>query len=534
MKRSVAFRAVVVTSGLLISGMVSCSANLVFATPNTEPPISPNQSRNSQPGGSQSGTISHSGQYEYSKTDSLTSGVYDTTVAGKNTILVSGGTVNFRDATITKSGNSSGDEADFYGTNAAVLSIEASKIKMTNGTVTTDGQHANAVFAYGDSTIDISGTKIKTTSNNSGGVMVAGGGTINATNLEIETYGASSAPIRSDRGGGTMTISGGQYTSSGAGSPAIYSTADVKVKDNAVLKSNASEGIVIEGANSVSLEDGVSLVANNTVLHGNSETFKSIFIYQSMSGDANVGTGNFSIKNSTVNTLNGDTFFVTNTTADINIENTIFSYGDNSNLNGQAFLRAQAGKWGTAGKNGGNVIMNVKNSPILGDIILDNFSTLTVSLNKRTSFMGTINPYRVAKEISVTLDAGSRIILTGDSYISSLVNGVTDNSNIYANGHKLYVAGTEVSINQGEYEEWKYDFSKSEVVTNNTEVTDKTDDKNDLMYWLIGVGGVTTILLVIVVGVILKKQKKAKRINEESAMLIQAENNNMKKPWDIQ
>lgn len=75
--------------------------------------------------------------------------------------------------------------------------------------------------------------------------MTTGGGNMIASNLTITTSGISSAAIRSDRGGGTVSIDGGTYTTNGQGSPAIYSTASITV-NNAKLVSNASEGIVIE------------------------------------------------------------------------------------------------------------------------------------------------------------------------------------------------------------------------------------------------------------------------------------------------
>ena len=63
-----------------------------------------------------------------------------------------------------------------------------------------------------------------------------------ASNLYITTSGQSSAAIRTDRGGGSVTVDGGTYTSNGLGSPAIYSTADISVS-NATLTSNLSEGV---------------------------------------------------------------------------------------------------------------------------------------------------------------------------------------------------------------------------------------------------------------------------------------------------
>lgn len=101
--------------------------------------------------------------------------------------------------------------------------------------------------------------------------------------LAVETSGRSSAAIRTDRGGGTVYVDGGSYTTNGLGSPAIYSTAEIHVS-NAELLSNLSEGVCIEGLNSIELTD-CNLTADNTECNGNATFLDSIMIYQSMSGD---------------------------------------------------------------------------------------------------------------------------------------------------------------------------------------------------------------------------------------------------------
>ena len=110
-----------------------------------------------------------------------------------------------------------------------------------------------------------------------------------ASNLDVETQGNSAAAIRSDRGGGTVQVSGGSYVTNGTGSPAIYCTADITVS-NAELTANASEGVVVEGKNSVSLK-GCNMTASmeNTYNGDSEENIHAIMIYQSMSGDAQLG-----------------------------------------------------------------------------------------------------------------------------------------------------------------------------------------------------------------------------------------------------
>ena len=238
----------------------------------------------------------------YSSNTSITE---DTTVSDKeytssnseeNAVSISKAEVTLDNVKVTKTGDSSsGDNSNFYGTNSAIIAKDGATLTIKNSEVTTNADGANGVFSYGGSattnntssdgtTITISDTKITTTGDNAGGIMTTGGGTTNATNLTIETSGTSSAAIRSDRGGGTVTVNKKTYKTTGKGSPTIYSTADITVS-NATLIATSSEGVVIEGKNSVTLNN-VKLTDTNNTLNGQSTTYKNIFLYQSMSGDA--------------------------------------------------------------------------------------------------------------------------------------------------------------------------------------------------------------------------------------------------------
>ena len=391
-----------------------------------------------QPGVGNNANVSHNGVTEISSDTTNNLQTYSSTEGSQNALLVTNGTSKISNAKITKSGNSNDENSDFYGTNAAVL-VKNSTLNIDGGSFTTNGSHANGVFAYANGTINLTNTNIKTTSNNSGAIMVTGGGKLNATNVTAETDGNSSAPIRSDRGGGTMIVNGGKYTANGIGSPVIYSTANVTV-NNATLISTKSEGAVVEGKNSITLNN-VNLTDTNTTLNGNSETYKNIFIYQSMSGDADEGLASFSAKDSTITTNKGDTIFVTNTKATISLTNNKIINNDSTG----AFLRIQSGKWGRSGSNGGDVILNANDQTINGDIFVDNISTLNMKLTNGSNYTGKINGNNTAKNITLSLDSTSKIKLTGDTYVTTLEDADSSYSNINFNGYKLYVNGIAIN-----------------------------------------------------------------------------------------
>ena len=401
-------------------------------------------------GGGSSGNVTYSASKEITSDETITEGEYSSSKGDENAISVSKATTNLSNITVNKKGDSDGgDNTSFYGNNSAILAKDGAVVNITDSVINTSANGANGVFSYGGSattnnsssdgtTVNISNTKITTTGNNSGGIMTTGGGVMNAKKLDIETSGTSSAAIRSDRGGGKVTVTEGTYKTTGIGSPSIYSTADIIVND-ATLVATASEGVVIEGANSVTLNN-CSLTDTNNTLNGQSTTYKNIFLYQSMSGDAKEGGSSFTANNSSITTNKGDSFYITNTTATINLTNNKIINNDSTGY----FLRSKADSWGNKGSNGGSVTLNLTDQEVNGNIYIDNISTLVMNMNN-SKFVGNINTDNVAKSITIKLDSNSIIKLTSDSYITSLEDEDSTYSNIDFNGYKLYVNGKAIN-----------------------------------------------------------------------------------------
>lgn len=358
---------------------------------------------------------------------------YENSDNGGHAIEADGIDATYSKATVSKTGDSEGDEADFYGENSAIFATNGAHLTLSEMNITTNGTHANAVFSYGDGTVvDISDSNIETSGDCSGGIMTTGGGTMNADNLTIYTTGRSSAAIRSDRGGGVVTVNGGNYTTDGMGSPAIYSTADITVND-AALTSNTSQGVVVEGKNSVTLNNVVLYADNNKHNSDKSDYFQAVMIYQSMSGDADTGLSKFSATGGSISNANGDVFFVNNTATDINL-----SEVNITNNGGGVFLRAAAAGWGNEGSNGGKVNLTATKQNINGDMIVDDVSALNLYLKEGSTFTGAINPDGTAGDVYVELSGGAKWILTADSNIKSLT---CDTDSIDLNGYTLTVDG---------------------------------------------------------------------------------------------
>ena len=386
------------------------------------------------PGGGSSEPNSGTGATTFAEDATEADGSYDSSASDESAVMVDGGaTVALSNATVTKTGDSSSSEdSDFYGLNAGVLALDGANLALDGGTVTTDAKGANGVFAYGEGTqVSVSDLQISTSQGNSGGIEVAGGASLSATNLTVDTQGQSSAAIRSDRGGGTETVTGGSYTTHGTSSPAIYCTADVTVSD-ATLEAENSEGIVIEGFNSVTLEndDVTGNVNGNATRTG---VVPNVMIYQSMSGDAEQGTGTFTMKGGSFTAANGTLFYVTNTSAVVSLEGVDLDIADDLLI-----VAGNDGQWGNEGANGGTVDFTATDQVLSGNITVDDLSSAALELAGSTSYEGAINASGQAGTVGVDLAEGATWTLTADSYVSSLTG---DTSGIDLAGHTLYVNG---------------------------------------------------------------------------------------------
>lgn len=377
---------------------------------------------------------------------------YSSTGDDENALRVDGATVTLDSVTVDKSAGSSSntEDGDFYGQNAALLATNGANVTIKNATLNSSAQNGNGIFSYGTcTTVNVSDSTITTTADNSGGIQTTGGGTTNATNLTVNTSGNSAAAIRSDRGGGTVVVDKGTYTSNGYNSPAVYSTADVTVS-NATLTANNSESLVIEGKNSIKLNNcDVSGNMSSTEGSSSDENVHNVMIYQSMSGDAEVGTSEFDMTDGSLTGNNGDMFYITNTHSIINLSNV-----DITNKDADAYLMRVTGNsaargWGKAGANGAQVEFTASNQTLNGDIAVDTVSTLNMTLTDSSDFTGTINIIdnaqngtAVDNNAVVTIDSDSTWTLTGDCTVTSLEN----NGTINFNGHTITLAdGTVLS-----------------------------------------------------------------------------------------
>ena len=307
----------------------------------------------------------------------FTSNDSDTTVF----LVTDGGVLNLNGVTITKTGSSSrrlqgqdsdSDKYSFYGINSAIVVLGTGKAYLNGITINTNSYGANAVVATNGGTVQINNSVISTEKDSSRGIHATYTGSIKADNVTISTKGGSCANIATDRGEGTIVASNMKLSTEGAGSPLIYSTGDITVSKSSG-SSTGAQMVVVEGKNSVKL---TNCVFNGTGIGNRNNVDKcGVMIYQSMSGDADTGTGSFQCSDSSLTIINSSIysstpmFFVTNTEANVILSNTTTSFGSGIFLNASG-----TSEWGSTGSNGGKVTLNLTSTSVNGSIYADSSS----------------------------------------------------------------------------------------------------------------------------------------------------------------
>ena len=397
------------------------------------------------PGGQASGVDSYDAANEYSEDETVSDTSLESTGTDENAALVSNGAeVTFSNDAISRTSSDSqgGDNSSFYGVGAAVLATDGTAY-VKGSTVTTDSKGGAGLFAYGDGTVYVADTDITTQQDTSGGIHAAGGGKLYAWDLNVETNGESSAAIRSDRGGGTMVVDGGTYTSNGVGSPAVYCTADIAV-NNAELTANGSEAVCIEGLNSLRLYN--SNLTGNMSDDDQNDTTWTVILYQSMSGDSEVGNSTFQMDGGTITSKNGGLFYTTNTECTITLKDVDITYNDDNEFFLQCTGNNNQRGWGQSGANGSDCNFTADSQDMKGNVIWDSISDLDFYMTNGSTLEGAfVNDESNAGNggdgyCNVVIDKDSTWTVTGDSIITSLSNAgtITD-----ADGKTVSIVGTD-------------------------------------------------------------------------------------------
>ena len=435
-------------------------------------------------GGQSAAPTSYTSATEYSKDKTTTGKAYSSTGTDENAVHVTNGAkVTLKDATVSRESEESqgGDSSSFYGIGAAVLTTDGISY-ISGNKIKTNAKGGAGIFSYGDGTTYVSDTIISTKKDTSGGLHVAGGGKLYAWDVTATTQGESSAAIRSDRGGGTMVVDGGTYTSNGTGSPAVYSTADIAVH-NADLTANNSESVCIEGLNSLRLFD-CNLTGNMKDDSQNDCTW-NVILYQSMSGDSEVGNSTFEMDGGTLTAKNGGMFYTTNTESTIRLSNVDITYAKDNDFFLKCTGNSNQRGWGTSGANGADCNFTADNQKMEGDVIWDSISQLDFYMSNGSTLKGAVTDDESnagnggSGYCNFYIAKGCTWTVTGDSTLTKLYNAGTIVDN---DGKTVTIKGTDGTVyvkGNSEYTVTVSSYSTKADMSGMTESTTWTDYEKD-------------------------------------------------------
>ena len=305
-------------------------------------------------------------------------GTFESTSADEAVFLVvGGGSLTITNARINKSGDAStdgrhgvDDSYNFYGLNSAVVVVgEGSTATVRQTTLTTSSSGSNAVVATGSATATVTGCAISTAGESSRGLHATYAGVINGSDLTIETRGAHCAAVATDRGSGTVAVDGANtFTTSGDGSPCIYSTGEITVS-GLTGTANGAQAVVVEGKNHATVTDSTLVTASQT---------GGVMLYQSMSGDAADSDATKEVSTlvmtgvSLTCTQAVPTLYVTNTSSQATLTQcTLQTPG--------GLATADEDRWGKTGSNGGELVLTLDATSSDGAITAGSTSSITVT-----------------------------------------------------------------------------------------------------------------------------------------------------------
>lgn len=351
--------------------------------------------------------------------------------AGESTIYITHEDIHISNVVINKEGDLSNDNietSELHGINSAVL-VNGGNLELLGGSISTSAKGGTALFVTNSGEVIITDTKITSKGSSSArGLHSTYSGEIKANTIEISTTG-SSCPALSASKSGIISCIGCELSTSGESSPLIYSASDITLIDTKGT-SNAAQAVVVEGKNSVSLKTSQLKCSANGFKGKNDQSGVSIFDTEFDKYSSSVSK--FICEESTIEIITSSSYFssapmfyVANTKADIELNKCKFSYGS------KIFINIGKGSW----ENGATVTLNLINQEIVGDIVVDSKSSLDLILIN-SSIKGKINNAKTAHSLTITMKSGSKIILTGDSYYTS-INNIDDpnSSNIERNGY---------------------------------------------------------------------------------------------------
>lgn len=433
-------------------GVGIAGSNNVYSVSAAAPPQKP-----SGKGGANTQSYDYTGKLsatlKVKSAKSVTGKTYTSKTKNHNVVLAeSKAKLKLNKVTLKKYGSSNdSDKSNFYGVNSILLTTGSNaKTYVKNSKLYSKATGANGIFASNKGTVYANNDTITTKgSGNSRGLDATYGGKIVANKLAISTKGAHSAAVATDRGGGYVSLTNSTLKTAGTGSPLVYSTG--RIEYNKVTGTASGSQIAgMDGLNTILINNS-KLTSTSNKISGSDPIKNGIIIYQSTSGDADTTTGSaarFQAVNSTLTSkiTSGTMFYLTNTTANVVLQNTKLNF-NSSKANLLTAVGNTSNNWGTYGANGAKVNFTGIKQTLKGNVKVDNISSVKLALLNHTTYTGktSITSNSKAKSsaktkspLTVNVSKTSKWVVTGNSTVTNL--------NVAKGGKIVDKSGKKVTI----------------------------------------------------------------------------------------
>lgn len=243
------------------------------------------------------------------------------------------------------------------------------------------------------------------------------------------------------------TITRESDDSTGGDNASFYGVGATLLSTGGTLTATGSEAVCIEGLNSLTLTD--CDLSGSMPENEQNDCDWNIILYQSMSGDSEVGNSTFKMTGGSISATNGGMFYTTNTESTFILENIDITYADENDFFLRVTGNANQRGWGTSGDNGAQCSFTAINQKMEGDVIWDTISTLDMEMTDGSVLTGAfIDDESAAGNggdgyANLTIDSSSKWIVTGDSVLTSLTNNGTI---VDEDGNTVSIVGTDGTV----------------------------------------------------------------------------------------
>ena len=310
------------------------------------------------------------------------------------------------------------------GVNAVALAFSGSQLSMYNCNIVSHVASADAIAAVGNGSVVVADEpNITTSRDNAACLNVYDGAKATITDARVSTSSLSCPAFLAQRGG-TINVTNATGELRGTDSPIAYSSGNINISGGRILTFN-SHIATVNGAGKLYMDE--------VLYYG--YKYYGFQLYYNGKDTQNSGTGLLDIKNSTIVIAEGPMFYVTNSSAEVNLEKVKFGFAKNAPL-----AQIEAGDWGESGNNGGHLTLKATDQKLEGDIEVDAISSVSFEMNDKVSYKGAINSGKNGVA-SVVMKNGSSWTVTSDSYLESIEFDIPIEKGIKminSKGHNIY------------------------------------------------------------------------------------------------